>query len=231
MTRSIPRRSPSGRASALALGLVALIGPAACGSDRGGGQGASTAAATTSGGPSGGSAPASGAAEQYCTDQGGQLVPRTAIWNTNADQSVWLPMAGQMTLCEFETGSGDTTTRIAVDLTTLNSEQPTIASVAYLSKVRTTSPPESSTNPAEYSCANDYAGASTFGTSLAGGGWVNDDQPVFKVMIMCVFADESAIDAFGLWYHANGVVRGADLTDKFRYEPGDKLPAMFARHR
>ena len=62
-------------------------------------------------------------------------------------------------------------------------------------------------------------------------GWVNTDEPVFKVMVLCVFADDSAIDAFGLWYHANGAIRGADLATKFRYQPGDELPAMFGSAR
>ena len=54
-------------------------------------------------------------------------------------------------------------------------------------------------------------------------------QPVFVVMNQCVFADGSSIDEFGLWYHANDVIRGADLAPRFAYQPGDKLPAVYER--
>jgi len=50
-------------------------------------------------------------------------------------------------------------------------------------------------------------------------------------MLMCVFADGSAIDAFGIFYYANGAVRGADLAPLFRYQPNGKLPAMFEAPR
>ena len=30
------------------------------------------------------------ASEAYCTEQGGRLVHRHAVWNTNADPSAWL---------------------------------------------------------------------------------------------------------------------------------------------
>jgi len=44
---------------------------------------------------------------------------------------------------------------------------------------------------------------------------------------MCVFADGSAIDEFGMMDYAAGTVRGADLAPLFRYQPGTKLPAIF----
>jgi hypothetical protein len=100
------------------------------------------------------------------------LVDRVATWNTNADPSAWLQLAGRMTFCEFESGEGDSTTRIAVDLVTLYSEQPTLAAIAYLSKI----PPALPEVPSHY---------------------------------------------------ATGVVRGADLAPILRYQPGDKLPAMY----
>ena len=101
-------------------------------------------------------------------------------------------------------------------------------SIAYLSRIRTTSPPQASANPAEYSCQNDFDGATYFGNSAAGGGWTDPSQPVFVVMIPCTFADGSSIDAFGLWYHANGVIRGADLAPLMAYQPGNDLPAVYA---
>ena len=135
--------------------------------------------------------------------------------------------AGRQTFCEFETGEGDDATRISVDLTTLSSTEPTLASIAYLSTVRTTSPPVVGQNPAQWSCANDFLGSAAFGNTAAGGGWVDATQPVFAIMDHCVFADGSSIDAFGLWYHANGTIRGADLAPLFAYQPGDRLPALY----
>ncbi|HEY6570351.1 MAG TPA: hypothetical protein VIZ22_08685 [Candidatus Limnocylindrales bacterium] len=180
------------------------------------------------------SAPASAgsdqaAAEQYCTDQGGMLVDRVATWNTNADQSQWLQLAGRQRFCEFEMGAGDETTRISVDLVTLYSEEPTLAGVAYLSKVKPTLPPQPSANPATYNCQEGLGGSASFGNGAAGGGWVDTSQPVFVVMDMCAFEDMSAIDAFGILYYADGTVRGADLATKMRYKPGpgNRLPAIF----
>jgi putative hemolysin len=74
-------------------------------------------------------------------------------------------------------------------------------------------------------------GASSWGSTSAVGGWVDNSQATFKVMNMCVFPDGSAIDEFGLWYHANGTVRGADLAPLFAYQPGNKLPAIFTSGR
>jgi hypothetical protein len=54
---------------------------------------------------------------------------------------------------------------------------------------------------------------------------------VFKVMNMCFFADGSAIDEFGIFYYANDAVCGADLAPLFAYQPGGKLPAVFAEPR
>ena len=198
---------------------------------------ASACVATTSVSPTAPSGPTTSephavdqaAAEAYCTSKDGQLVDRVATWNTNADPTAWLTLAGRVTLCEFETGSGDTATRISVDLTTLYSEQPTLAALAYLSKVPPQQPPQVGQNPAGYQCSTGLGGAAAFGDTAAGGGWVDSSQPVFKVMTLCVFADMSAIDAFGIWYYANGTVRGVDLAPILRYQPKGPLPAVFER--
>ena len=171
------------------------------------------------------------AARAYCTEKGGMLVDRVATWNTNADPSAWLELAGRMTLCEFESGEGDGATRIAVDLVTLYSEQPTMAAIAYLSKVPLTLPEDPGQNPGAYNCDVGLGGAEAFGNTATAGGWVDADQPVFVVMDMCVFADGSAIDEFGIFYYATGAIRGADLAAILRYQPGDRLPAMFEQPR
>jgi hypothetical protein len=168
------------------------------------------------------------AAKQYCTDKGGMLVDRVATWNTNADPAQWVPFGGQMTLCEFESGEGDSATRISVDLLTLYSEKPTLAAVAYLSKVPPAMPSTPSANPASYNCTYGLGGSGTFGNGAAGGGWVDQSQPVFVVMDLCMFEDGSAIDEWGITYYAEGAVRGADLAPIFRYQPKPgELPAVF----
>jgi len=201
----------------LAVAGCAAAGPSAPPSASGGG-GASASGADT-------------AARQYCTQKGGMLVDRVAVWNTNADPAAQLPLAGKMTFCEFESDTGQATTRIAVDLTTLSSKQPTLAAIAYLSKIGPVVPPDPGQNPGAYDCNTGLGGAGTFGTTAAGGGWVAASQPVFKVMNMCFFADGSAIDEFGIFYYANDAVRGADLAPLFAYQPGDKLPAVFEEPR
>ncbi len=44
---------------------------------------------------------------------------------------------------------------------------------------------------------------------------------------MCVFPDGSMIDEWGLAYHSDGTVRGADLATMFVYAPGTDLPTIF----
>lgn len=173
------------------------------------------------------------AARRYCTDQGGILVDRIATWNTNQDPPARLELGGRMTLCEFESvvDGDEAASRISVDLVTLSSEEPTLAAVAYLSKVPPVLPPEPSMNPALYNCTEGLGGAAAFGNTATVGGWVDESQPVFEVMNLCVFADGSAIDEFGIFYYATGAVRGADLAPILRYQPGDELPDMFDRQR
>jgi putative hemolysin len=167
------------------------------------------------------------AAREYCTDQGGQLVDRVATWNTNGDPSQWVALAGRMTLCEFEMGEGDQTTRISVDLRTLYAAEPTLAGLAYLAKMPPTRPEQPGANPATVNCDQGLGGASEFGAGVAGGGWVDASQPVFVVMNLCMFADGSAIDEWGIFYYADGAVRGADLATKMRYQQGPDTPAIF----
>lgn len=213
-----PSPAVTGRHALVTTGiLVASLVSAAC-----------AASPVASLAPSIPSAPSSAQAAQYCTDSGGMLVTRQATFNTNADQAQWLALPSTMTFCEFEQGSGDNATRISVDLTTLYSTEPTLAGVAYLAKLQPTLPPTPSANPAAYNCVNGLGGTDMFGTSLAGGGWVDRAQSVFVVMNECVFADMSAIDEFGILYYSQGTVRGADLATKMRYKPGPEgLPDFF----
>src|SRR5262245_29985412 len=135
---------------------------------------AGCAPAATSAPSTGGSAAPSGssddaAARTYCTDKGGMLVERVAVSNTNADPSAQLQLAGAMTFCEFESGTGDQTTRISVDLVTLSSDRPSLAAVAYLSKVPPTQTHTPSTNPGAFYCTDTLGGARALGNiSLSG---------------------------------------------------------------
>lgn len=154
-------------------------------------------------------------ARAWCTEVGGTLVDRVATWNTNGDPSSWVPLGRTWTLCEFEMTEGDQVTRISVDLVTLASETFTLAGSAYLAKLPPILPEQPGANPATANCTA-LGGTSVFGQDASGGGWVNAEEPVFTVMSLCVFADGSAIDEWGITYYATGAVRGADLATKMR---------------
>jgi putative hemolysin len=211
------------RFGSIVLVCAMAVGVAACASVNAAGEPSpSTSAAPVASGNS------DQDARDYCLAQGGQLVDRVATSNTNGDPAAQLPLAGRMTFCEFEEGTGDATTRISVDLTTLSSTSPTLAAIAYLSKLPPVLPPQPSANPADYNCTNGLGGTVSWGNDNVSGGWVDASQPVFTVMDECVFPDFSAIDAFGIFYYANGTVRGADLATKMRYRPDQRgLPQIF----
>lgn len=102
--------------------------------------------------------------------------------------------------------------------------------LAYLSKVPPVRPPQVSANPAAYNCTTGLGGARSFGNGpAASGGWVDEAQPTFVVMQLCVFADMSAIDEWGITYYAEGAVRGADLATKIRCRPGRTMPQVFTQ--
>lgn len=46
------------------------------------------------------------------------------------------------------------------------------------------------------------------------------------VIAMCIFPDLSSIDSWGLTYHSDGTIRGADLTNLLRYKP-PQAPQVF----
>ena len=207
---------------------ITLLAVAGCGSSSGrptsssAGAGSATAPSSTSS-PATASATDGSAGTAVCTKAGGTVQSRRAYWNTNGSESSWLELAGSTTMCRFQAEDGS---RIYVDLTTLSSTEPTLAGLAYLSKV----PAPSSTsgaNPATIYCSKLDA-SSGFGTGGAsGGGWVNQKDPVDKVVSLCVFPDLSFIDEWGLTYHSGGIIRGKDLATVMAYQPGGTLPAVF----
>src|SRR5690606_38519492 len=102
---------------------------------------------------------------------------------------------------------------IYVDTWTLATPTPTLASAAYLATVQNELDPAKG-NPATQDCTA-LGGTSVFGPGANGGGWVNLDDPIDQVVALCMFADGSAIDEWGITYHAAGTVRGADLAPLF----------------
>lgn len=169
-------------------------------------------------------------AEAYCESQGGVVIKRQATLNAYGEASTWVPLGESMNTCMFTSGEGDSATQISVDLHTLYSENPTLAGLAYLAAVPSSNSGVPGANPAYSYCTNDLGGTLVFGTTGTGG-WVIVDPGMdlqYLVLDLCVFADRSAIDDFGLFYASAGEVRGADLSTVMRYQPGADTPAVYA---
>jgi putative hemolysin len=162
---------------------------------------------------------------KHCLDHGGTAQLRFPAFGTNTDG--FTRLAGERPFCQF---TAEDSSKIFVDIDTLYAEAPTMAALAYL-----TAPPlpdaervTFGANPSTLYCAA-LGGSSSFGGryTAAGGGWVLEDEPTAtSVMQMCVFPDLSSIDAWGLTYHSNGIIRGRDLTDLFRFDQ-DSAPQPF----
>jgi putative hemolysin len=157
-------------------------------------------------------------ASLYCAQSGGNVRTRYPVYGTNSANP--LRLAGSRRFCEFEARDGS---RIAVALDTLFATEPSLAVLSYLTPPALEAIPRS-VNPSSVYCSQ-LGGTDEFGgRSAAGGGWVLEDSPETAgvpedVMAMCVFPDLSSIDSWGLTYHADGTVRGADLAPLFRYQP------------
>lgn len=162
------------------------------------------------------------AAEQYCVDSGGTIESRQPTFGTNNAESTWVELGEPIDVCRFVDDSGDYRTSIFVDPVTLHSENPTLAALAYLRKAPV--PNVAPANPASQLCI-DLGGAVTYGQGPDGGGFVlkGDD---LDVVAMCVFADGSFIDEWGIGYYSSDTVRGADLAPLFRFD-AEKAPAIF----
>jgi putative hemolysin len=93
--------------------------------------------------------------------------------------------------------------RIVIALRTLYDEKPSLAALLYVLKPSPVG--HCHGNPSSCYCAQ--LGGTGTAVTIAG-----------QDIEMCFFADGSAIDAWGLTYHANGVVRGVDLTRVMRFK-------------
>ena len=134
-------------------------------------------------------------------------------------------LAGWRYFCQF-TSKADGS-RIHILLSTLYTNQPTLAASAYLFK-----PAFDSTgcngNPG--SCYCTQLGGSDFGLIQGGGAWeTKDPNNVDQQLEACIFPDMSSIDSWGLTYHQANIIRGRDLTNILRFKPDISAKSPWAK--
>lgn len=150
-------------------------------------------------------------AADYCTQSGGAVETRFPFYGTNAADP--LQLSGSLDVCTFTAGDSS---RIMVALDTLYTDQPTLAALAYRAGTPIEGGGAPSANPSSLYCTQ-LGGTDSFGgISAAGGGWGLADGS--DIISLCVFPDLSVIDSWGITYHSDGTIRGADLTSLFRFE-------------
>jgi putative hemolysin len=158
--------------------------------------------------------PDTGAAAQYCVQNGGTVITRVPFYGTNGPPSTWLQLMGERQFCQFT--SPQDGSRIHITLETLYTTKPSLAALAYYDKPAMNPPGPG--NPASYYCTQ-LGGTDLFGgVNAAGGGWVGKGSPD-EVLEACIFPDMSSIDSWGLTYNTAGIIRGIDLTTVLRYHP------------
>ncbi|HKM86725.1 MAG TPA: hypothetical protein VJW96_10990 [Terriglobales bacterium] len=152
-------------------------------------------------------------AEKYCVRHGGEVDVREPYFNTNDIEQNWLQLSGSREFCKFT--SAEDGSRIHVELSTLYTDQPSLAALAYYAQVPYSG--NCNGNPASCYCSQ-LGGSDLFGgINLNGGGWVQKSDPVDTVLEACIFPDMSTIDSWGLTYHQAGIVRGRNLDKVLRY--------------
>ncbi|MFZ1916296.1 MAG: hypothetical protein WAU58_01895 [Terriglobales bacterium] len=149
----------------------------------------------------------------YCVSKGGEVVTRKPYYNTNAGEPDWFALSGERQFCKF-TSKADGS-RIHVLLSTLYTDKPSLAALAYYAKVKMGT---CEGNPASCYCSL-LGGTDLFGgINLNGGGWVDKADPIDTVLEACILPDMSSIDSWGLAYHSAGIVRGKNLSEVLRYK-------------
>ena len=181
-----------------------------------------TGTSTPTSSPSGSTA--GGPAAAHCQSSGGTVQLNQPTYNTNNDESQWIKIGEPVSVCAFESGTGQEATRIWVDLVTLYSSQPTLAALAYLAKKPLPASANPNVDPASTGCLA-LGGTDSFGNpqSAAGGGMVTGSN----VWVPCTFADGSFIEEWGIAYYAQNDIRGKDLKTVFRFNTND-LPPIFS---
>lgn len=152
----------------------------------------------------------------YCTATGGTVQTRIPEYGTNGGNP--LVLADPRAFCDY--ASADGSTHIDVLLTTLVATRPSLAALAYYAKVKINLH-KCRGGPGSCYCAQVGGTDSFGGINLAGGGWVLDTNAT-DTLDVCVFPDLSAIDAYGLFYHAYGIVRGQKLDHLLRFPNPDR---------
>jgi putative hemolysin len=153
-------------------------------------------------------------AADYCVKKGGEVDDRAPYYNTNADPQDWFRLSGERQFCKFTSKKDGS--RIFVLLSTLYTDQPSLAALAYYAEIQLGS--GCNGNPASCYCSQ-LGGSDLFGgVNANGGGWVKKSDPVDTVLEACIFPDMSTIDSWGLAYHSAGIVRGRDLSKVLRYK-------------
>jgi putative hemolysin len=145
----------------------------------------------------------------HCAATGGAPTKVHPFSNTNADAPNWVAYGGSAQACTYTDANGASITAWA---STLSSKKPTMAALAYYAKVPWDG--QGSGNPAALYCIQ-IGGTQVIGALGSGSGWATEAGGARRSM--CMFADMSAIDDWGLLYHANDVIRGKDLATVFRF--------------
>ncbi len=99
------------------------------------------------------------AAAAYCVTQGGEVENRAPYFNTNDDPKNWFRLSGYRKFCQFTLKTDGSRTHVL--LTTLFTQQPSLAALAYYAKV----PFDGNCNGNPGSCYCSQLG----GTDLFGG--------------------------------------------------------------
>jgi hypothetical protein len=152
-------------------------------------------------------------AGKYCAATGGAVQMRIPTYGTNGGTP--LPLAGPREFCAYTAKNGSSS--IYVLLTTLVTKQPTLAALAYYAEVPFNS---AGCNGSPGSCyCSQLGGTDLFGgINAAGGGWVDNADPINPVLDACIFPDLSSIDTYGLFYHSDNIIRGKNLAHVLRYK-------------
>ena len=148
-------------------------------------------------------------AAAYCSSTGGVPSKMFPFSGMNNDPKLWMRYGGEVAACTYTNAD---TSSITLWQSTLASPAPTMAALAYYAQVPQTGGGPG--NPAPAYC-NQLGGAWMVGNGLDGGGW--STKRGGTAISMCVFADGSAIDDWGLLYHAYSITRGIDLATVLKF--------------
>ncbi|HEV2424082.1 MAG TPA: hypothetical protein VGZ29_04555 [Terriglobia bacterium] len=151
-----------------------------------------------------------GSSEAYCSATGGVAENMYPAYGTNGGTA--LRLAGLQGFCVY---TASDQSQIYLLLSTLATDHPSLAALAYYAEVQPTGGCQG--NPASCYCTQ-LGGSDLFGgVNAAGGGWIPQNNSSF-VLEACIFPDLSSIDSWGLYYHSAGIIRGVDLSTVLRYK-------------